>query len=188
MSLPHALLTSLLEKPTSGSELARRFDKSIGYFWQATHQQIYRELARLEEAGLVSSTAEEGARGRKRNYKVLTAGKAELKRWMSQPSEHRNLRDEMMVRVRAAAIIGPHGLQEDIRIRLEHHQAQLALYREIEKHDFKDKPKDPKLGLQHLLLNAGIEYEQMYIDFCHKVLKQIESACDTRGKPRLKRA
>ena len=49
MSLPHAILTALLEKPSSGLELARRFDKSIGYFWSATHQQIYRELAKLEE-------------------------------------------------------------------------------------------------------------------------------------------
>jgi len=40
MSIQHALLTSLLEKPSSGYELARRFDKSMGYFWSATHQQI----------------------------------------------------------------------------------------------------------------------------------------------------
>ena len=51
MSLAHALLTSLLEQPSSGYDLARRFDKSIGHFWQATHQQIYRELGRMEKAG-----------------------------------------------------------------------------------------------------------------------------------------
>ena len=45
MSLAHAVLTSLIEKSSSGYDLARRFDKSIGYFWHATHQQIYRELA-----------------------------------------------------------------------------------------------------------------------------------------------
>lgn len=56
MSLPHALLTSLAERPGSGSELTRRFDRSIGYFWHATHQQIYRELARLEDEGWVEST------------------------------------------------------------------------------------------------------------------------------------
>ena len=55
MSLPHARLTSLAERPGSGSELASRFDRSIGYFWQATHQQIYRELARLEAAGWVEA-------------------------------------------------------------------------------------------------------------------------------------
>ena len=44
MALEHAILVSLLEKPGSGYELARRFERSIGYFWTATHQQIYRTL------------------------------------------------------------------------------------------------------------------------------------------------
>jgi len=47
MSLPHALLTSLLEQPCSGMDLARRFGRSIGFFWPATHQQIYKELGKL---------------------------------------------------------------------------------------------------------------------------------------------
>ncbi|HEX5361461.1 MAG TPA: PadR family transcriptional regulator, partial [Fluviicoccus sp.] len=57
MSLPHALMTSLLEKSCSGYDLARRFEKSIGYFWRASHQQIYRELGRMEEAGWIRSEA-----------------------------------------------------------------------------------------------------------------------------------
>jgi DNA-binding PadR family transcriptional regulator len=56
MSLAHALLTSLIEKSSSGYDLARRFDKSIGYFWHASHQQIYRELARMETAGWIASS------------------------------------------------------------------------------------------------------------------------------------
>lgn len=52
MSLSHVLLTSLIEKPSTGIELARRFDRSMGFFWNATHQQIYRELnAMLQKAG-----------------------------------------------------------------------------------------------------------------------------------------
>jgi len=70
MSLPHALLTALTEHPGSGSDLASRFDRSIGYFWQATHQQIYRELARLEAAGWIEALPVEGGRGRKRRYRV----------------------------------------------------------------------------------------------------------------------
>ena len=46
MALEHALLVSLTERAGSGYELARRFDKSIGFFWNATHQQIYREIGR----------------------------------------------------------------------------------------------------------------------------------------------
>src|SRR5256885_9851741 len=69
MSLPHALLTALVEHPCSGSELAERFDRSIGYFWNATHQQIYRELARLEEAQWIEALPAESGRGRKRQYR-----------------------------------------------------------------------------------------------------------------------
>lgn len=53
MALEHAILVSLLEKPGSGYELARRFERSIGYFWTATHQQIYRVLKRMEGDGLL---------------------------------------------------------------------------------------------------------------------------------------
>ena len=67
MSLPHAILTALLEKPSSGLELTRRFDRSIGYFWSATHQQIYRELGKLE-AGDTSARCPPSSRpaGRRR--------------------------------------------------------------------------------------------------------------------------
>ena len=177
MSLPHALLTSLLEKPSSGSELARRFGKSIGFFWQATHQQIYRELARLEAQGWVKSEADEGARGRKRRYEVLQAGRDELLRWTQEASEARHLRDELMVRLRAAAVLGTaacEGLEQDIHTRLLTHRAQLQLYRDIERRDFKGKTPNQALQLQHLLLQAGIDYEHMYIDFCERALRVMK--------------
>jgi DNA-binding PadR family transcriptional regulator len=53
MSLRSAILTALIERPSSGKELTRRFDLSFGYFWHATHQQIYRELGQMSDAGLI---------------------------------------------------------------------------------------------------------------------------------------
>ena len=57
MSLKHAMLVSLAERPASGYDLVRRFDRSVGYFWRASHQQIYRELPKLEAAEWVSAEA-----------------------------------------------------------------------------------------------------------------------------------
>ncbi|MCV7178893.1 PadR family transcriptional regulator, partial [Mycolicibacterium sphagni] len=56
MALPHAILVSLSEQSGSGYELASRFDRSIGYFWSATHQQIYRTLRAMEADGWVHVT------------------------------------------------------------------------------------------------------------------------------------
>jgi DNA-binding PadR family transcriptional regulator len=55
MSLAHAILVSLVDCPSSGYDLAKKFDGSVGFFWQATHQQIYRELHRLQDKGWIDA-------------------------------------------------------------------------------------------------------------------------------------
>ncbi|MEC9051419.1 MAG: PadR family transcriptional regulator, partial [Actinomycetota bacterium] len=54
MALEHALLVALSEQPASGLDLTKRFGRSIGFFWSATHQQIYRVLGRMDRDGWVS--------------------------------------------------------------------------------------------------------------------------------------
>src|SRR5690242_13621633 len=99
MALEHAILVSLTERAGSGYELARRFDRSIGYFWPATHQQIYRVLRRMDEAGWVTHTevAQEG-RPDKKVYRISDGGLAELTRWIAEPGEVAILRDALGVK------------------------------------------------------------------------------------------
>ncbi|MER7176685.1 PadR family transcriptional regulator [Streptomyces mesophilus] len=137
MSLPHAILTALLEKPSSGLALTRRFDKSIGYFWSATHQQIYRELGRLEKSGLIRALPAQGpSRGSKKEYEVLEAGREELAAWVARPEDPRPIRDPLLLRVRAAGVVGRAGLEEELRRHLALHRRQLAEYEAIEARDF----------------------------------------------------
>lgn len=171
MSLPHALLTALIEHPCSGSELAERFDRSIGYFWHATHQQIYRELARLEQAGWIEALPVESGRGRKRQYRILAAGRAELQRWVAQSEDPRPLREELMVRLRAEAAVGPCGLSEEIARRQAMHREQLALYRRLEQKDFQGRPSTRERRLQHLVLKAGILQEELWLQISREALE-----------------
>jgi len=187
MSLPHALLTALVERPSAGSDLAARFDRSIGFFWHATHQQIYRELARLEADGLIESLPEEPTRGRRRAYRILPAGKKELKRWIGEgggaPSP---LRDDLMVRLWAEAAVGPTGMGETLARRQAAHQEQLAQYRQFEARDYPAPPESREAALHLLVLQAGIRYESFWIDFlaqARKVLAQPSQA----GKPQAHR-
>lgn len=81
MSLAHVLLTSLLEKPSTGIELARRFDRSMGFFWNATHQQIYRELNAMLKKGWISTLEDSDYMGRSKTYQVELLGRTELTDW-----------------------------------------------------------------------------------------------------------
>ncbi|AKJ14958.1 PadR family transcriptional regulator [Streptomyces incarnatus] len=174
MSLPHAILTALLEKPSSGLELTRRFDKSIGYFWSATHQQIYRELGRLEADGLIRALPTQApARGQKKSYEVLPAGRAELARWTAAAQDPKPLRDTLLLRLRAAAVVGRAGVESDLRRHLELHRRQLAEYREIEKRDFPPDRDAPEDRLRHLVLRAGIDLETFWTQWLTHALAEF---------------
>ena len=172
MSLPHAVLTSLLEKSSSGYDLARRFDKSIGYFWHATHQQIYRELARMEEAGWVEGfVPPDAGKTRKKHYRVLAAGRAELVRWATEPTTPTDLRDSFTVKLRADAVLGEVDLSAELTHKLARHEERLARYREIEARDFPpEQARTRPQALQHMILKKGILYEQAEITWGREML------------------
>ena len=186
MSLPHALLTALIEAPGSGLELAKRFDKSIGHFWQATHQQIYRELAKLEAEGLIASEAEAEARGRKRNYHVLPKGRAALSQWLGEEEPVPALRDTLMVKLRAEAVLhsadGAAALRDTLRTRLEHHRAKLAEFEQFERRDIAKGLEDRASQLRHLILRAGLRHERGWVETLSEALELLDTAQpDTRS-------
>ncbi|GKQ41817.1 PadR family transcriptional regulator [Streptomyces sp. A012304] len=181
MSLPHAILTALLEKPSSGLDLTRRFDKSIGYFWSATHQQIYRELGKLEAEGYIRALpSEQPARGQKKSYEVLPAGRAELERWTAAAQDPKPHRDALLLRLRAAAVVGTAGLEADLRRHLDLHRRQLAEYEEIERRDFTPAPGDDsaQVRLQHLVLRAGIQLETFWTQWLAQALEELPGPAD----------
>lgn len=173
MSLPHALLTSLLEKSSSGYDLAQRFDKSIGYFWHASHQQIYRELGRMEAAGWISSSAAADGKARKRIYEVLPAGNEELRRWALEPTDPPALRDEFFVKLRTDAVLGPLGLEREIERRMALHRLRLDAYRAIEARNFLGKQLSRCGEIQYLLLRGGMLQEETMLRWSEEALRII---------------
>jgi DNA-binding PadR family transcriptional regulator len=97
MSLRHALLGLLVERPASGYDLMKRFDTSLANVWPATQSQVYGELTRLSTAGLLDVSAE-GPRGRK-EYTLTADGLAELRRWLSETEPEPPRRSDTLLRV-----------------------------------------------------------------------------------------
>ncbi|MCF8176033.1 MAG: PadR family transcriptional regulator [Burkholderiaceae bacterium] len=173
MALDHALLVSLLEKPSSGYELARRFERSIGYFWHATHQQIYRVLSRMEAAGWVAAEVQAGESAPDRKlFSVAPPGREELSRWVAEPTEPEGVRDALMVKLRGVAF----GDESTLIAELEHHRAahanRLTCYRVIESRDFAGT-LDRQRALQYLVLKSGIRFEQGWLEWCEEALSQL---------------
>lgn len=170
MALTHAILVALSEQSGSGYELARRFDRSIGYFWSATHQQIYRTLRAMEGDDWVHSTAVvQHGRPDKKVYTVSAAGRAELARWIADPAD-RELRD-IAVKLRGAGAADlPALLRQLVTVRAEH-AARLDTYLDIEKRQFPDPAGLSGAALQqHLVLRGGISAERGSVGWLDEVL------------------
>jgi DNA-binding PadR family transcriptional regulator len=177
MALEHAILVSLTERAGSGYELARRFDRSIGFFWPATHQQIYRVLRRMDDAGWVTHTevAQEG-RPDKKVYQVSTAGHAELTRWLAEPVDPAVLRDGLSVKLRGASLGDTSAVLREVERHRDEHASRLEVFRGIQRRDF---PKPAKLSgrelHQYLVLRGGIRAEESFLAWCDEVIEALRS-------------
>lgn len=77
-----SLLGFLHDGAMSGWDLVARAEERIGEFWSLTQSQVYRELARMAEDGLVEA-GEPGTRARK-VYEITEAGRAAFVEWVSR--------------------------------------------------------------------------------------------------------
>jgi DNA-binding PadR family transcriptional regulator len=172
MALEHAILVSLREQPASGLELAHRFDRSIGFFWSATHQQIYRVLGRMEADGWVRSVAvEQHGRPDKKVYKVTSTGRAELATWLTLPMPMEKFRSELAVRLRGASYGDRQAVLETVREQLADHATRLAHYEEMAARDFPDPTVLSGHDLDvYLVLRGGIRLERFWVDWLTEYL------------------
>jgi DNA-binding PadR family transcriptional regulator len=181
VALPHAILVSLSEQTGSGYELARRFDRSIGYFWAATHQQIYRTLRAMEDDGWVSvGVVRQRTRPDKKVYDVTDGGREELARWIAEPLTGRgsSLTDtrtrDLAVKIRGAAYGDVDALRRQV-VALRSERAQLLdTYLGFEKSQFPDPSAlDGAAVHQYLVLRGGILAEESALRWLDEVLATL---------------
>ena len=138
MSLRHALLGVLKDKPLTGYDLVRHFQGTVGFLWSAPQSQIYPELRRMEAEGLIQAqVAPRGQRAQKRIYSVTEAGMAELRRWATDFMPLPAQRDPVMLKAAFFDLAPLDSAREQLRAhiaqfqwRLEQWQARADAIRE----------------------------------------------------------
>ena len=127
MALSHTILTVLAHSPHSGYDISKRFEESVSCYWQASQQQIYRELGKMEQQGWV--TFEKGAPGGQTRQEDLPHDES----WRSEscsggnlePTEPTPIREELLVRVLAAPFVSQDQLVQELQRRRQVHQQRL---------------------------------------------------------------
>lgn len=181
MALGDAILACLTERPMTGYELAKTFDASIGFFWKADHQQIYRELSRLRDKGHVQGReVVQSGKPNKLVYTLTAEGRAALKHWAARPSVPPSIKDDLLVRLYALDCVDIEPLRTDLMARLEHHRDRYERYERLLNKRFPDGTAPPADVGKMLSLRLGMRHERVVVDWCEEALDAL-SAMSGRG-------
>jgi DNA-binding PadR family transcriptional regulator len=102
------ILGMLAVEPRSGYDIKQVVDNSTRFFWAASYGQIYPELKRLAERGLIEpdAAAEDGRR--RTTYRLTQAGSEAFAGWIEDPALTHEMRDEGLLKLFFAGVLGPH--------------------------------------------------------------------------------
>jgi DNA-binding PadR family transcriptional regulator len=96
----YVILGALHERPRSGYDIKTFTDSSTRHFWATSYGQLYPELKRLLDSGLIEAEDQPTGSRQRTLYRVTRLGEDALADWVSdtgtRPCE---IRDEMMVRL-----------------------------------------------------------------------------------------
>jgi PadR family transcriptional regulator, regulatory protein AphA len=126
VSLRHALLGVLKDKPLTGYDLVRHFQGTVGVLWSAPQSQIYPELRRMEAAGLVKArVAPRGLRAQKRIYSITEDGMTELRRWATKFMPLPAQRDPVHLKAAFFDLAPLESVREQLRAHIAQYQWRL---------------------------------------------------------------
>ena len=174
MALGDAILACLTERPMTGYELAKTFDASIGFFWKADHQQIYRELSKLRDRGHVQGReVVQSGKPNKLVYTLTPEGRTALRHWAARPSIPASMKDDLLVRLYALDSVEIEPLRDDLMARMEHHRDRADRYERILNKRFPQGTAAPADTGKLLLLRMGLRHERSVAEWCEEALDAL---------------
>ena len=115
MSVRHALLALLSERPKYGLQLRQEFEATTGDVWPLNIGQVYTTLQRLERDGFVESDGSAGE-GPQNVFRITPAGEQELTAWLRAPTDTTAPpRDELVIKILSAVRVPGVDVQDVIQ-------------------------------------------------------------------------
>lgn len=179
MALQDAILAALSNGESSGYDMAKTFDVTVSNFWTASPQQLYRELDKMETAGLIEARViQQLKRPNKRLFSLTDQGRAELREFTVRAPKPTAIRDELLVQVEAMDLSDAAAIAANVRDKLETSEAKLKRYEHSRSNLLEGRSERTFLSEAdhlgpYLTLARGITFEQENIRWCEFVLSTL---------------
>lgn len=177
MSLPHVILTVLCNQDSTGYDITKQFSRAIGHVWRASHQQVYRELNKLTEAGAVTYKLEpQNGKPDRKVYSITEVGRQSLHQWYTLPVKHATERDEISAKLLTSGIFDSAPMIEHIQNLIEESRHQLNRYIELDKTHYALTPElSHEMRLERLALRRNILRTQAWLEWADEVVAELST-------------
>ncbi len=131
MSLRHVLLVYLGTGAASGYDIVKGFQHTYGYLWNASFQQIYRDLAKLHTDGLIDCEIVENApRPPRKVYQLNAKGYEAMQDWLAAPLKLPHVNSALLVKLASIHLLDRNVfVQEFEQHKLAYQQTLSDVYR-----------------------------------------------------------
>jgi PadR family transcriptional regulator, regulatory protein AphA len=161
----YVILGMLAWGARSGYDIKATVDRSVRFFWAASYGQIYPELRRLSDAGLIEGEAEPESGRRRTVYRLTGAGREALEQWLAQAPQTFEARDEGLLKL-FLADAAPETAVGSLDAKRRHHEAKLEQLRQIE-------ATGEASSFTLLVLRYGIESSEWMVDWCTREAERL---------------
>lgn len=181
MSLRNVLLVYLASGASSGYDIAKGFRGSFGYLWNASHQQIYRDLASLHAGGLLScETRPQVGKPDRKLYQLTAAGREAMQAFLATPARPPKYNDAFMVKVASAHLMPDKQplLDELLALRQKYQRYLEGLEKYQAFFDSLPAAVQPQLVFARLSLQRGLQVNRSWLAWSEELEAALHTAID----------
>lgn len=174
MALRYAILGLLSAEPMSGYDLAKWMDRGLGNVWSAHASQIYPELARMVEAGVIVEVPGDTGPRRRRVYGISDDGAADLREWITTATLDPGGRNEALLRAVLLGQLDPRSAALAFTTEADRHRERAALHEALRD---EASTRESPLAPLRLAFDCGARIE-------HALAEWAQAAADEVRPPR----
>ena len=169
-----AILGCLSVKPMSAYEIKTFMARSTAYFWMEHEAQLYPNIKKLHEQGVIDCQEEVAQKaGMRKVYHINELGLELLQEWLKQKSATMLYRNEFLLKLFFGNNVSTAVTLERIKTKQIELQQELAMYQALQK-EFAQLPEFERKRFALITLLYGIRLTEAELAWCDEAMKIIE--------------
>ncbi|AKN32842.1 PadR family transcriptional regulator [Clostridium carboxidivorans P7] len=184
-TLKYAILGLINRSPLTGYDITKKFNDTLVEFWYAKHSQIYPELKKLTDEGLISyETVIQGEKLEKKLYTITEKGKKALQKWLAKDEPlQQTPKDIFRLKAYFCDEMDINTLLKQFKSELNKHNERLE-YLENSMEELLKKKDVSKVSSSdfgdYIVLTGAIMREKNYIDWLEDCIKKITNGAEDK--------